>query len=171
MTDTPQTSVVTPKKKAVWLAVFLFFFEVLLMAQFLVPVLVVVWQFLISFPLSFRKQYRGLIKQRFRNIAIYSIAAILAIGANLLNNKIAHDRSEVLVSAVKSFHVKYSRYPNSLNELVPEFIDAVPLAKYTIMGQFRYIHNTETPLLLYVKLPPFGRPTYSFRENRWGYID
>lgn len=81
-------------------------------------------------------------------------------------------RAEVLITAVKSFHAKNQRYPKSLEELVPEFIDWVPLAKYTfVFSSFWYGTAPDNTILSYVDLPPFGRPTYSFTRNEWSYLD
>lgn len=76
------------------------------------------------------------------------------------------------MSAVKVFHTKHQRYPKSLEDLVPGFIDAVPVAKYTLgLNQFWYYSDEQYASLFYVALPPFGRLTYDFTRDEWGYTD
>lgn len=89
-----------------------------------------------------------------------------------MNNRVAQARAETLIAAVKTFHVKNQRYPGSLEELVPDFIDQVPLAKYTLgSNKFQYTTSDSSTSLFYVQFPPFGRRTYSFTGNAWGYLD
>ena len=66
---------------------------------------------------------------------------------------------ETLIAAVKAYHTKHRSYPESLQALVPEYLDKVPQAKYTLMSSpFRYLTSPQGPSLMYVELPPFGRP-------------
>ena len=91
---------------------------------------------------------------------------------NSANNRVAASRGETLVSAVNAFHTKYQRYPESLSALVPEFIERVPRAKYTLLyGDFMYVKSEGGALLYYIARPPFGRPTYDFNRGAWGYLD
>jgi hypothetical protein len=60
-----------------------------------------------------------------------------------------------------------------LDDLVPAFVERIPLAKYTLgpYNKFHYIPYEPAPSLMYVSLPPFGRPIYSFARDRWNYLD
>ena len=81
-------------------------------------------------------------------------------------------RANALVSAVKAYHSKYQRYPGSLNELVPEFAQRIPRAKYTLLFSFFWYGTDEgNAILFYVAVPPFGRRTYSFARDQWIYLD
>jgi hypothetical protein len=100
------------------------------------------------------------------------VAVILVLVFNTANNRLARSRAETLVSAVKAFHDKNQRYPKILEELVPDHVKQVPLAKYTFtFNRFSYLTSDQGTSLLYVSFPPFGRPTYSFTRNAWHYID
>ena len=61
----------------------------------------------------------------------------------------------------------------SLNDLVPEFVDRVPLAKYTLaFNEFHYYFTSKRGThLFYVAMPPFGRRVYSFVRDQWTYLD
>ena len=84
----------------------------------------------------FREKVAAMRRNRLRNWAIYMTAVVLVIVLNITNNKIAQRRANALVSAVKAYHSKYQRYPGSLNELVPEFAQRIPRAKYTLLFSF-----------------------------------
>jgi hypothetical protein len=59
-----------------------------------------------------------------------------------------------------------------LEELVPEFIPNVPLAKYNFgFNQFVYSRNEDDATLYYFAVPPFGRPVYDFASREWKYLD
>ena len=143
--------------------------------QGVVAFLVGVWLLVISLPLRlFMKKYAELRIHYLRDIAVYSAAIALVFTLNAANNRIASERAEVLVAAVEAFHAKHQRYPDSLEELVPGFIDRVPLAKYTLLfNEFWYVpvEKDRDAALWYVEFPPFYRPTYNFTTNEWRYSD
>src|SRR5262245_44193536 len=127
---------------------------------------------LVGLPRAFLPRFRPVRWLRLRNLAVYFAAVMLVFVFNVVNNRIAHARAEQLVTAVKAYHAKYYQYPPSLDALVPEFIESVPRAKYTlIFGTFLYANSSGRPFLFYVAVPPFGRPTYSFATDQWTYRD
>lgn len=126
----------------------------------------------IGLPRSFLRKFAGIRAARLRNLSIYAAAVILVFVVNAANNRLARGRAESIVAAIKAFDSKYARYPESLNDLVPEFIERVPKAKYTLMyGDFAYFKSDEGAHLYYVAIPPFGRPMYDFARNQWTYLD
>ena len=127
---------------------------------------------LVGLPLALFRKPHPIRAQRLRNLSIYAVSVILVFALNALNNRVAASRAEVVIAAVKAFHGKNGRYPESLNDLTPEFLDHIPLAKYTLGQNTFYYHVTEgRAVLFYVKFPPFGRPIYRFADDKWGYID
>jgi len=138
-----------------------------------IALLVGLWLLVISLPRTFlAKKFATVRRQRLRNITIYFVAVILVFMFNAVNNTIAKRRADVLVSAVKAFHTKNQRYPKSLEELVPDYVERIPLAKYTLtFDRFWYRTEGSDAWLFYVKFPPFGRPTYSFARDKWTYLD
>jgi len=168
---------VLPAKLSIWRSVFLGMLLVVIDAfslnQGALALLVGLWTLLVGLPRSFlAKKYAKVRAARLRNIAIYFLAVILVFVLNTANNRLARSRAETLVLAVKAFHDKNQRYPKSLEELVPHHVKRVPLAKYTFMfNRFSYFTSDQDTGLFYVALPPFGRPTYSFTRNAWGYLD
>ena len=120
----------------------------------------------------FREKVAAVRRNRLRNWAIYMTAVVLVVVLNITNNKIAQRRANALVSAVKAYHSKYQRYPGSLNELVPEFAQRIPRAKYTLLFSFFWYKTDEgNAILFYMTVPPFKHRTYSFAHDQWIYLD
>ena len=109
-----------------------------------------------------------------RVIAVSLALCGAGFGTICINNLIARKRANRIVVALKSYKAKYGHYPQRLADLVPEYMPSVPLAKYTLVFnefQYHYDVDTEGGFLLYVALPPFGRPVYWLQTQSWGYLD
>jgi hypothetical protein len=160
-------------RRALLLGSLLIVLDAFYLNQGAIALLVGLWSLVISLPRTFlAKKLAAVRKQRLRNIAIYIAAVILVFVFNAANNNIAKHRADVLVSAVKAFHAKNQQYPKSLEELVPQYVERIPVAKYTLaFNQFFYSGNGQDAILFFVELPPFGRPTYSFARDEWTYLD
>ena len=103
---------------------------------------------------------------------IYALMVVLIIGANIFNNMIAERRAKDIIAACEQFKTKSGRYPEKLSELVPEYLHAVPAAKYSLMGaSFRYFARQESHALMYEAIPPYGRKYYVFEKKAWGSVD
>jgi len=141
--------------------------------QGVISLLVALWAILIGLPRGvLARKFAGARLRRAGILAIYVAAAATVWTCNWANNLHARQEAEVVIAAVKAFRADNQRYPRTLGELVPRYVDAVPRAKYTLsLNHFTYLPAGEAPLLYYVALPPFGRPTYSFATGRWGYLD
>jgi len=87
------------------------------------------------------------------------------------NNTLARHRAHQIVAACDAFSRDQGRLPDSLAQLVPRYLPSVPLAKYTLLSNRFFYFAGERHSLMWVETPPFGRPTYSFEERRWGYLD
>lgn len=159
--------------RAIVLATLLLAVDAFVLNQGVIALLVGLWLLLIELPRTYlAKRFMTVRPQRLRNMAVYLLSVILVLGLNALNNRVARVRAEALVVAVKAYHAKNQRYPKSLEELVPDYIERVPLAKYTLMfNRFSYNTSDQYTSLFYVALPPFGRPTFSFNRDAWGYLD
>lgn len=158
--------------RALLLAGALVFIDALWLNQGLFSLLFAAGLLLIGLPRAYLPKFRPVRRQRLRNLAIYLCAVLLVWALNVANNRIAQSRAEELIAAVKAYREKNGRYPGRLQELVPSFIERVPLAKYTLsFNTFTYVPSDADPLLMYAALPPFGRPVYSFAGDKWGYLD
>jgi hypothetical protein len=116
---------------------------------------------------------RNVGRRRLTTAAIYLVAAFAVLSANAIQNRIADQRAVVLGNACLAFHGKYHRYPQRLQELVPEFISALPAAKSLSGIAFVYVPNPSggEPMLFYEAVPPFGRRFYHIESRSWGFLD
>jgi len=103
---------------------------------------------------------------------IYALMIVFIIGANVLNNVIAEGRAKDIIAACEQFKTKSGRYPEKLSELVPEYLHAVPAAKYSLMGaSFRYFARQESHALMYEAVPPYWRKYYVLEKKSWESVD
>ena len=177
LTDLPDKRDAATRRPTLWRAIFLatllITFDAIILGQGGVALFVGIWVLLIALPLTFLKEkYATVRSQRLRNMTIYIGAVLLVFAINAANNRLAQSRTESLVTAVKAFHTRHGTYPNSLEELVPEFVDRIPVAKYTLgQNQFWYQTSDRYTAISYVRVAPFGRSVYSFAEDKWGFRD
>jgi hypothetical protein len=84
----------------------------------------------------------------------------------------ARDRAESLIVAVERFQAQHGRYPERLEEMVPELVAEIPRAKYVVIAdRFRYFKSGSRHSLMYVEMPPFGRRIYTFEDRKWTTLD
>ncbi|MFZ3073041.1 MAG: hypothetical protein WA162_07340 [Thermodesulfobacteriota bacterium] len=174
MTDSTQNQEKRKSLKWVFLSAgALVIFDALFLNQGVISALIGAWMLLVAIPRAvFSTKVPELKRYRLRRAAVFIGAMAMVFVFNWANNQIARKRAETLIAAVKAFNQKHQRYPAKLEELAPDFIDRVPIAKYTLTdNSFRYISTQENHSLFYVSMPPFGRPTYSFERNEWFYVD
>jgi hypothetical protein len=109
-----------------------------------------------------------------RMIAIYVALAVAVIATIRVNNGVARAHAERIVAALKLYKAKHGAYPVRLQQLVPEYLPAVPLAKYALaFNQYSYWYHPdeEEGFLMYVPVPPFGRRLYRLSDGQWLYMD
>jgi len=107
-------------------------------------------------------------------VLIYVLMAVSVLGTKYVNDRIARDRADVVIAAVRQFELRHGRLPDRLEELAPNFLPSVPRAKYTLVAVFNSFTYDATPgrhVLMWTALPPFGRVTYNFEQGRWGHLD
>ena len=106
---------------------------------------------------------------------IYLLAAVSVFFTLGLQNRMADRRAVKLGDACLAYRAKYHHYPKHLEELVPEFISSIPLARYGLIGgdSFTYVcwQDDREPMLWYAAVPPFGRRFYHMESRSWGYLD
>lgn len=158
--------------RAVIISLLLVLIDALWLNQGVLAFLVGLFLVFVVLPRSFRREFAPTRPQRLRNLGIYLSSVVLVFALNHLNNQIAQSRADVLVSAVKKFYSENQHYPKSLDDLVPRYVDHIPSAKYTFtFSEFKYENSEYGAYLMYVELPPFGRPYFSFSQNEWLYMD
>jgi hypothetical protein len=171
--DAPPVAVKPPSLvKAIIKAALLILIDAFLLNQGFISALVGFWLIVIGLPLALRRKNAPVRRQKLRDLGIYALAVVLVFVLNALNNRLAESRANDLIVAVNAFHAKHQRYPQTLEELTPEFLAAVPVAKYTLGGnRFIYRASEGDAWFFYTDFPPFGRRTYNFKSGKRGYID
>ena len=115
---------------------------------------------------------RRLAANRAGRAALYVLLGVATMGALRFHASMARTNAARVIEACRSYQARRGSYPERLEALVPEFLPAVPRAKYTLaFGEFTYWSNPTAHTLIYVALPPFGRRLYHFEEDRWGQLD
>jgi hypothetical protein len=98
---------------------------------------------------------------------IYLGTAVLIFFTNSINLRIAAHRAQLLVVACEQYRAAHGEYPRQLENLVPEFVSEIPLAKYTLFeNRFKYISTEGRHVLLY-SLIPFEHKSYVFEFKQW----
>jgi len=106
-----------------------------------------------------------------RLAVLFGLTAVAIMIAINVNNQLARHRATRLIQAIDVYRAAHGRYPLALDALVPRYIGAIPLAKYTLaFNRFDYRQAEQRARLSYVEVPPFGRPCFDFAERRWRYI-
>lgn len=82
----------------------------------------------------------------------------MAMAATNYDMAQATSRAELVADALRQFKTGHGHYPAKLQELVPEFLGAVPRARLASMAsEFHYFPDPEDPSLMWTVMAPFGR--------------
>lgn len=147
-------------------------FDAFVLNQGFIALLVGTWMVLGALPRAAFSKDPAVRRLRLARVGIFLAAVLLVFALNWANNQIAGSRAERLVKAIKGYHQKHQKYPDKLDDLTPEFIAGVPLAKYTLMSRsFQYLSSPRSHMLVYVVFPPFGRAVYNVEREKWGSLD
>lgn len=151
----------------------LVFIDTFVLNQGAIAVIVGLWVVLLSLP-------RVLLTHRWREhrrtglvvVGIYLAAVAAVLSLNAAFNGMARERAEIVVAAVKARHAEIGAYPATLEELVPDYLPAVPRTKPVLgFNTFLYRNEAGSTMLMYTDLPPFGRPYFDFARDAWDYLD
>lgn len=113
-----------------------------------------------------------MIRARAMRAGIYLLLGVATVTALRFHTATAQTHAEQVIEACRAYAKRNGKLPDRLTELVPEFLPAVPRAKYTLQwGEFTYWTSEDAHTLMYVALPPFGRRLYHFEQDRWGQLD
>lgn len=162
----------TDFKKTLIGATLLFFVDAIWMNQGGISVILGLAILFVSIPMALFGRERVLRAYKLKKSAIWLVAIVSVFAFNWASNQMASQRANDVISAINAYHQRHGAYPKRLNDLVPAFLPSVPRAKYVLaFGEFKYLYDEAHPTLFYVEFPPFGRPTFSFGRDEWGYMD
>ena len=115
----------------------------------------------------------ALIESRAMRAGMYLVLGIATVAAMQFHQATAQNHAAHVIDACRAYQTRHGMLPDRLEQLVPEFLPAVPRAKYTMQwGEFTYwTSENKSHTLMYVALPPFGRRLYHFEQARWSQLD
>ncbi|WP_342375445.1 hypothetical protein NVS55_29685 [Myxococcus stipitatus] len=107
-----------------------------------------------------------------QNTVGVAMTAYVVLRPDRAGSERARRNAEQLIAACRAFQARHGRFPEALQELVPDFLPELPRAKYEgpEFG-FTYDASPDRHVLGWTELIPFGRPFYVLEEDRWGYLD
>ena len=114
-----------------------------------------------------------LARSRALRAGMYLVLGAATLATTRLHAANAETQAARVIDACRAFEARQGMLPDRLEELVPEFLPAVPRAKYTLAwGEFTYwTSEKKLHTLMYVAVAPFGRRLYHFEEARWSELD
>lgn len=116
---------------------------------------------------------RKVTRNLFVKTCIYIVSATISLGFVKINNSIAMSNAKPVIEAIKQYKTVNGQYPNTLEELVPNFLSAIPRAKFTLANnRFIYLEptNSRSPSLMFIGAP-FAVRIYSFETGKWSTVD
>jgi hypothetical protein len=106
-------------------------------------------------------------------ISFPALTLALVLANNSVQLRIAESNAARIIKACEEFRAANGELPKTLDELVPEYLPSIPLAKYClVLGEFRYWNRDEEhPTLTWYVVPPYCRKIYDYEERRWSILD
>lgn len=115
---------------------------------------------------------RPLFKRHMTITGFYLASALAVLFSIYINNSIATERAERIISALKSYHAERGEYPEDIYDLIPDYINKIPKAKYSFMNsRFTYSVEDGKHVLSFMVLPPHGRSYYALEDGKWGFMN
>jgi hypothetical protein len=143
--------------------------DALMVNTVFLSLLAAIFQVLVGLPLLFLKQDGR--RQRLRNIGIFVSILLMVVVMVNVNAYIAPLHADRLIQAIESYRTETGVYPKKLDDLVPNFIDHVPCAQYTLLGIFWYTGGgTAEPPMLWYNPHGMDHRIYRFKTKDWGYL-
>jgi NADH:ubiquinone oxidoreductase subunit 6 (subunit J) len=87
---------------------------------------------------------------------------------------VAQKRVTEVAEALIRYRAIKGLYPEQLQQLVPDYLPAVPAAKpgLIVLNRIWYLHQSPGPTgLMYVSFPPYGRKLFNVQTREWSEID
>jgi len=111
----------------------------------------------------------GLALERLARVGMFLVLMFVTMPVIGLLNELGNRNMKTVIRAVEAYKGKYGGYPDSLSQLVPEFLKRVPAAKPALMAaSFTYLPQPGHHTIRYVTMPPSSFEYYDFERGRWG---
>jgi len=151
-------------------AALLFAIDGICLGQFGFAALLFGWTVLVRIPMiALAWKDRPLRNFRIKKVALYLLAVVGIMVLFIFNRQVGTQRAEELVKAVEAYSAKHGQFPQNLEQVVPEFMSAIPVARYTLAAN-DYSYKTAPDgkhVLSWTVTPPLARKSCTFEEKRW----
>lgn len=119
------------------------------------------------------RNHGGTARTRALKFAMYMLLGGATIATLRFHTSTAETAADRVIEGCRSYEADRGELPGQLSDLVPGYLDAIPVAKLTLMyGNFTYWSEpSDTHTLEYVVVPPFGRRLYNFENDAWSTLD
>jgi hypothetical protein len=112
-----------------------------------------------------------MVKYGIRSLTI-CLTVLAILSTFMFNRHLGHVNARLIIKAVEDYRVEQGKYPERLEELVPQFLSEVPCSAIRLTStKYYYLQHKEYHSLMWAEAPPFGRRTYHFETREWSYID
>jgi hypothetical protein len=151
-------------------AALLFAIDGICLGQFGFAVLLFGWTVLVRIPMiALAWKDKPLRVFRIKKVALYLLAVVGIMALFMFNRQVGTQRADDLVKAVEAYSAKHGQFPQNLEQVVPDFMSSIPLARYTLASNdFSYRTGPDGKhVLSWTAMPPLARRSYTFEEKRW----
>ena len=172
--EAQETAASYPLKDSWRFATLLFVLDGLCLGQFGFAVLLAGWTILVRLPMvALAWKDKPLRAFRVRKVVIYLLAVVGIMALFIFNRQMGTRRADELVLAVQAYAARHGQFPQNLPQVVPDFMSAIPLARYTLVANdFAYKVTPEgRHVLSWTVMPPLARKAYTFEEKAWKTLD
>lgn len=87
---------------------------------------------------------------------------------------VAETNGQRIVAACEQYHAANARFPRNLDELVPKYMNSVPVAKYCLGPGSRFFYSSSasgSAMLAWEIVSPHYRRIYNFETRHWSHLD
>lgn len=110
--------------------------------------------------------------ERQRSFAILLVVCVLGFVYSTTIDKRATERAQPVVDAIVRFKEANGKYPESLNELLPKYLDVFPTLKPVMSPPaIRYELMERGPELSIDATGAFAHYLYDFEAKKWNFLD
>jgi hypothetical protein len=103
-------------------------------------------------------------------IPVWTLGLVSANNAVQLG--VAEANAQRVVAACEQYHAANGMFPKKLDELVPQYLNSVPVARYCLGPSCCFYYSSlGTPMLYWQVVPPHLRKIYNFETRSWSYLD
>ena len=99
--------------------------------------------------------------------AAYTLLLALLFGFNIINGRTGRQGAESIAAACDTYKVQKGEYPESLAQLVPEYMKAIPPAKVSLRWSQYWLKDNK---VMFASQPGMAVSFYDLAAKKWGFV-